>query len=172
MKRTRSRPPRRRLLSDNILVSTHAAPVGVRNQPMTNCRHLRRWSDLPPFFGPPIMRIRSLRPRPTTPSNCSLGSTPSPGGHPLVIGPRRRPGRPRKRPAKLHGDKAYDSSAMRRALRFLPPAVPGRWAHDERRLASPRGGLGGSRQPGSASRAVDPGRRRAGAAGRQGTAAA
>jgi transposase len=27
------------------------------------------------------------------------------------------PGRPRKRPAKLHADKAYDSSAPRRALR-------------------------------------------------------
>ena len=29
---------------------------------------------------------------------------------PPIIGPRGRPGRPRKRPAKLHADKAYDSS--------------------------------------------------------------
>ncbi len=36
---------------------------------------------------------------------------------PSIIGPRGKPGRPRKRPAKLHGDKAYDSSALRRALR-------------------------------------------------------
>ena len=36
---------------------------------------------------------------------------------PPIIGPRGRPGRPWKRPAKLHGDKAYDSSALRRALR-------------------------------------------------------
>ncbi len=36
---------------------------------------------------------------------------------PPIIGPRGKPGRPRKRPAKLHGDKAYDSSALRRALR-------------------------------------------------------
>jgi transposase len=36
---------------------------------------------------------------------------------PSIIGPRGRPGRPRKRPAKLHADKAYDSSALRRALR-------------------------------------------------------
>ena len=36
---------------------------------------------------------------------------------PPIIGPRGRPGRPRKRPAKLHADKAYDSSALRRALR-------------------------------------------------------
>ena len=36
---------------------------------------------------------------------------------PPIVGPRGRPGRPRKRPAKLHADKAYDSSALRRALR-------------------------------------------------------
>ncbi len=36
---------------------------------------------------------------------------------PPIVGPRGRPGRLRKRPAKLHGDKAYDSSALRRTLR-------------------------------------------------------
>jgi len=36
---------------------------------------------------------------------------------PSIIGLRGRPGRPRKRPGKLHADKAYDSSALRRALR-------------------------------------------------------
>jgi len=36
---------------------------------------------------------------------------------PPVIGPRGRPGRPRFRPAKLHADKAYHSSALRQALR-------------------------------------------------------
>jgi hypothetical protein len=36
---------------------------------------------------------------------------------PPIIGPRGRPGRPRKRPAKLHADKAYDSTDLRRALR-------------------------------------------------------
>jgi transposase len=36
---------------------------------------------------------------------------------PPIIGPRERAGRPRKRPGKLHGDKAYDSSVLRRALR-------------------------------------------------------
>jgi transposase len=36
---------------------------------------------------------------------------------PPIIGPRGKPGCPRKRPAKLHADKAYDSSALRRALR-------------------------------------------------------
>jgi transposase len=35
---------------------------------------------------------------------------------PSIIGPRGRPGRPRKRPSKLHADKAYDSSLLRRAL--------------------------------------------------------
>jgi len=36
---------------------------------------------------------------------------------PPIIGPRGKPGRPRKRPAKLQADKAYDASALRRALR-------------------------------------------------------
>jgi transposase len=36
---------------------------------------------------------------------------------PPIIGARGRPGRPRKRPTKLHGDKGYDSSALRHALR-------------------------------------------------------
>jgi transposase len=36
---------------------------------------------------------------------------------PAVIGPRGRPGRPHKRPAKLHGDKGYDDPGCRRLLR-------------------------------------------------------
>jgi transposase len=36
---------------------------------------------------------------------------------PPTKGPRGRPGRPRKRPAKLHGDKGYDYPRCRRALR-------------------------------------------------------
>ena len=36
---------------------------------------------------------------------------------PAVIGPRGRPGRPRRRPAKLHGDKGYDFAGCRRLLR-------------------------------------------------------
>ena len=38
-------------------------------------------------------------------------------GIPAVIGPRGRPGRPRRRPAKLHADKGYDFPGCRRALR-------------------------------------------------------
>jgi IS5 family transposase len=34
-----------------------------------------------------------------------------------VSGPRGRPGRPRKRPGKLHADKGYDFSRCREALR-------------------------------------------------------
>jgi transposase len=34
-----------------------------------------------------------------------------------IRGPRRRPGRPRHRPAKLHADKAYASRHNRQALR-------------------------------------------------------
>jgi IS5 family transposase len=36
-----------------------------------------------------------------------------------IKGPRGRPGRPRKRPAKLHGDKGYDYPRCRKALRRL-----------------------------------------------------
>jgi Transposase DDE domain len=36
---------------------------------------------------------------------------------PAVIGPRGRPGRPRRRPAKLHADKGYDYPGCRRVLR-------------------------------------------------------
>jgi IS5 family transposase len=36
---------------------------------------------------------------------------------PPVKGPRGRPGRPRRRPAKLHGDKGYDYPRCRQVLR-------------------------------------------------------
>jgi transposase len=36
---------------------------------------------------------------------------------PAILGPRGRPGRPRKRPRKLHADKAYDVPRCRRYLR-------------------------------------------------------
>ena len=38
-------------------------------------------------------------------------------GVPAIIGPRGRPGRPRRRPAKLHADKGYDYPSCRRLLR-------------------------------------------------------
>jgi transposase len=37
-------------------------------------------------------------------------------GIPPILGPRGRPGRPRKRPLKLHADKAYDTPRCRRHL--------------------------------------------------------
>ena len=33
-----------------------------------------------------------------------------------IVGPRGEPGQPRKHPAKLHADKAYDSTFLRQAL--------------------------------------------------------
>ena len=44
---------------------------------------------------------------------------------PPIKGPRGRPGRPRKRPAKLHGDKGYDFPRCRRALwrRGITPGI-------------------------------------------------
>ena len=55
---------------------------------------------------------------------------------PPIIGPRGRPGRPRKRPAKLHADKAYDSSDLRRALRArrITPRIARRGIDSSERL--------------------------------------
>jgi transposase len=55
---------------------------------------------------------------------------------PSIIGPRGKPGRPRKRPAKLHGDKAYDSSGLRRALRRrgIAPRIARRGIDSSERL--------------------------------------
>jgi len=53
-----------------------------------------------------------------------------------IIGPRGKPGRPRKRPAKLHADKAYDSSDLRRALRTrgITPRIARRGIDSSERL--------------------------------------
>jgi transposase len=55
---------------------------------------------------------------------------------PSIIGPRGKPGRPRKRPAKLHGDKAYDSASLRRALRArgITPRLARRGIESSKRL--------------------------------------
>ena len=55
---------------------------------------------------------------------------------PPIIGPRGKPGRPRKRPAKLHGDKGYDASSLRRALRArgITPRLARRGIESSERL--------------------------------------
>ena len=55
---------------------------------------------------------------------------------PSIIGPRGKPGRPRKRPAKLHADKAYDSSDRRRDLRSraITPRIGRRGVDSSERL--------------------------------------
>jgi transposase len=55
---------------------------------------------------------------------------------PSIIGPRGKPGRPRKRPTKLHADKAYDSSSLRRALRArgITPRIARRGIDSSERL--------------------------------------
>ena len=55
---------------------------------------------------------------------------------PPIIGPRGKPGRPRKRPSKLHADKAYDASAIRRALRVrgITPRLARRGIDSSERL--------------------------------------
>jgi transposase len=60
---------------------------------------------------------------------------------PPIIGPRGKPGRPRKRPAKLHADKAYDSSCLRRALRTrgITPRIARRGIDSSERLGRTRG---------------------------------
>ena len=55
---------------------------------------------------------------------------------PSIIGLRGRPGRPRKRPSKLHADKAYDWSALRCALqvRGITPRIARRGVDSSGRL--------------------------------------
>ena len=55
---------------------------------------------------------------------------------PAVKGSRGRPGRPRKRPAKLHGDKGYDYPRCRRALRRrgITPRIARRGIESSQRL--------------------------------------
>ncbi len=59
---------------------------------------------------------------------------------PAIVGPRGRPGRPRKRPAKLHADKAYDASTLRRALRArgITPRIARRGIDSSERLGRHR----------------------------------
>jgi IS5 family transposase len=55
---------------------------------------------------------------------------------PAVIGPRGRPGRPRKRPARLYADKGYDLPRCRRALRRrgICPRIARRGIESSQRL--------------------------------------
>jgi IS5 family transposase len=59
---------------------------------------------------------------------------------PPIKGPRRRPGRPRKRPVKLHGDKGYDYPRCRRALRRrgITPRIARRGIESGERLGRHR----------------------------------
>ena len=81
-------------------------------------------------------RSASRRPMPTTRPSCFPWLTPS--RRSSVRG--GRPGRPRKRPAKLHADKAYDSSELRRALRArgITPRIARRGIDSSERLGRHR----------------------------------
>ena len=59
---------------------------------------------------------------------------------PPVRGLRGRPGRPRQRPAKLHGDKGYDYPRCRRALRRrgITPRIARRGVESSQRLGCHR----------------------------------
>jgi transposase len=59
---------------------------------------------------------------------------------PPIIGPRGKPSRPRKRPGKLHGDKAYDGSTLRHALRrrSITPRIARRGVDSSERLGRHR----------------------------------
>jgi transposase len=59
---------------------------------------------------------------------------------PPISGPHGRPGRPRFRPAKLHGDKAYDSHTCRQALRArgIAPRIARREIESSERLGRHR----------------------------------
>jgi IS5 family transposase len=59
---------------------------------------------------------------------------------PPIKGPQGRPGRPRKRPAKLHGDKGYDYPRCRAALRRrgITPRIARRGIESSQRLGRHR----------------------------------
>jgi transposase len=59
---------------------------------------------------------------------------------PPVIGPRGRPGRPRKRPVKLHADKGYDYPGCGRLLRRrgITPRIARRGVESTTRLGRHR----------------------------------
>jgi transposase len=59
---------------------------------------------------------------------------------PAILGPRGRPGRPRKRPAKLHADKGYDFPRCRRALRRrgITPRIARRGVESSQKLGRHR----------------------------------
>ena len=59
---------------------------------------------------------------------------------PAIRGPCGRPGRPRKRPAKLHCDKGYDYPRCRRALRRrgITPRIARRGIESSQRLGRHR----------------------------------
>jgi IS5 family transposase len=57
-----------------------------------------------------------------------------------IRGPRGRPGRPRKRPKKLHADKGYDYPRCRKALRKrgIKPRIARRGVESSERLGRHR----------------------------------
>ena len=59
---------------------------------------------------------------------------------PAIRGPRNRPGRPRKRPVKLHLDKGYDYPRCRKALRQrgITPRIARRGIESSQRLGRHR----------------------------------
>ena len=59
---------------------------------------------------------------------------------PAILGPRGRPGRPRRRPAKLHADKGYDYPGCRRLLRRrgISPRIARRGIESSTRLGRHR----------------------------------
>ena len=59
---------------------------------------------------------------------------------PAINGRHARPGRPRRRPAKLHGDKGYDDPRCRRALRRrgITPRIARRGIDPSQRLGRHR----------------------------------
>ena len=59
---------------------------------------------------------------------------------PAIIGPRGQPGRPRKRPTRLHADKGYDYPKCRRVLRRrgITPRIARRGTESSTRLGRHR----------------------------------
>jgi transposase len=107
-------------------------PTAAKRAPSTTWSWTATASRWRCAFRPPTPTTQPSSSRSSTPSRPSSARAASQGGHANV--------RPRKRPAKLHADKAYDSSTLRRALRIrgIMPRIARRGIESSERLGRHR----------------------------------
>src|SRR5215210_7779733 len=116
---------------DSISVRAKRGGADTGPNPVDRGKHGSKYHLLVDRFGIPLsVRLSAAN----TPDDDLL--EPLVHAIPPIVGPRGRPGRPRFRPAKLHADKAYDSSEKRRALRArgITPRIARRGVESSERL--------------------------------------